>query len=170
MELSIDARAAVAWLQTDPQATATIKDSGQLENALALAQGTGEQQADLLWHAQRTLAAGADDLLDLTALSRSVLGATGSVQFAKVKLLLVRNLAGSSGQVLQAGPGGVANGWTEPFAAEANALVQIGPGGHWMQAAPLDGWNVTSSSKILKVHNPGTTQLDYQIVLVGTSI
>ncbi len=169
MELATDARAAVAWLQTDPQVTATVKDSGQLENTLTLAHGTGEQQADLLWHAQRMLAAGADDLLDLTALSRSALGATGTVQFAKVKLVLVLNLAGSSGQVLQAGPGGATNGWKEPFAGEASALVEIGPGGCWMQAAPLEGWNVTATSKILKMHNPNTSQLNYQIVLVGTS-
>ncbi len=170
MELSIDARAAVAWLQTDPQATATVKDSGQLESTLALIQGTGEQQADLLWHAQYVLAAGAGQQLDLTALSRSALGASGTVQFARVKLILVRNLAETSGQVLHAGPGGTSGGWHTPFAGEANARVVIGPQGHWMQAAPVDGWAVSAGSKMLKLQNVGSSELTCQVVLAGTSV
>ncbi len=170
MQLNVDAQALVAWLQSQQQATADLKDAGRLETAIALAPGTGENQADLIWHAQDTLAAGADQLLDLTALSRSVLGASGTVQFAKVKVVLLRNLADTAGQVLQAGPSGTADGWTGPFGGVGAAMVELGPQGCWFQAAPLDGWNVSATSKVLKLHNPNSAELTYQIVLAGTSI
>ena len=81
--LSLDLKASLTWLFSEGLALSTVNDQAALEFAATLADGTGDSQADKLWHAERTVAAGANDDLDLTALATTVFGSSLTINFAK---------------------------------------------------------------------------------------
>lgn len=130
---------------------------------LALANGTGVNQADLQWSDTRTVGV-AGETLDLNALVDS-LGRT--VNMAKVKVIIVKAAAANTGTIdmgnaaanqFKMGFGGAANTWTLPA------------GGIFMAAAPQAGWSSANGSfDSLKFLGSANGQV-YSIWLIGTSV
>src|SRR5688572_4302932 len=95
--LAVDIKASLVWLFQDAIDLTVVSDSSKLEYAESLADGTAADQADKLWHDQRTVAAGANDDLDLTALVNTIFGSTVTINLVKVKALLIVNLSATAG-------------------------------------------------------------------------
>jgi hypothetical protein len=167
--LAVDIKASLVWLFQETIDLAVVSDSSQLQYVRSLTDGTAADQADKLWHDQRTVAAGANDDLDLTALVNTIFGSTVTMHLAKVKALLIVNLSTAAGDELRL-DSSVANAFTAPFNGSATSQVEIGADSALLLSNKKDGWTVTAATgDILRVRNPGPNAITYQIALVGTS-
>ena len=167
--LSVDVRASLAWLFQEAIDLTTIADSSKLEYARSLADGIAADQADKLWHDERTIAAGANDDLDLTALVNTVFGSTLTIALAKVKALLIVNTSTVSGDELRL-DSSVSNGFRAPFNGSAASIVEVGADSALLLCNKKDGWAVTAGTgDILRIHNPGANAITYRIAVIGTS-
>ena len=167
--LAVDLKASLAWLFSESLSLSTVIDNASLEYDQSLEDGTAADQADLLWHDERAIAASANDDLDLTALSQTVFGSPLAVNFAKVKAILLINTSTMAGDRLRLGGAGAA-AFSAPFAADDDAVVEIGPDSPLLLASKKDGWTVTGgTADVLRVHNPGANEITYKIAIVGTS-
>lgn len=169
--LSVDVKASLHWLFQETLDLATVTDTARLEYARSLADGVSLDQADKLWHDERTLASGASENLDLTALSNSVFGSTVTIGFVRVKALMIVNLATAANEDLAVGGAGSgANAWHAPFKNDADARVVVGADSTLLWINKKHGWSViNSSSDVLKIANDGLGSVTYRIAIVGTS-
>lgn len=167
--LTVDLSAKVQWLFSDTLDLSTVSDASSVSYARSLADGTGLDQADKIWHDSRTVSAGANDDLDLTALPQSLFGSVVTIAFSKVKALLVVNMSTVSGEQLRVG-GAAANAWSAPFNGVSASLVLVGPDSPLLLANKKDGWTVTAGTgDILRITNPTAAAITYRIVILGTS-
>jgi hypothetical protein len=169
--LAVDIKASLHWLFQESLDLATVTDTARLEYARSLADGVSLDQADKLWHDQRTLAAGASENLDLTALTNSVFGSTVTISFLRVKALMIVNLATTANEDLAVGGAGAgANGWHAPFKGNADAKVVVAADSTLLWINKKHGWTVlNNSSDILKIANDGLASETYRIAVVGAS-
>ena len=123
--LASEIKVSIQWLFQEPLALTTVGDASQLAYDDALASGTAADEADRIWSDQRTLAAGANDDLDLTALTHSLFGSTVTIDFARVKAILIVHTSTTSGEKLSL-DSSVTNGFTGPFAGSATSQLEIG--------------------------------------------
>jgi hypothetical protein len=135
--------------------------------AVELSQGTGASQADLIYSAERTIAASGSENLDLSG--TTLLDPAGTaLAFVKVKAILIRAAAANTNNVV------VGNHATAAFQGPFDALtdtISIPPGGFFMVTAPVSGWAVTATTAdLLKIANSSSgTSVTYDIVIIGTS-
>lgn len=132
-----------------------------------LASGTGANQADRVFHDQRTLTASSSENLDLAGSLTDAFGAT--ITFARVKGLLVAASAGNTNNVLV---GGAASNGFVNWVSDATDVVVVRPGGVLALFAPdATAYAVTAATgDLLKVANSGgTTSVIYDIVIIGAS-
>jgi hypothetical protein len=133
--------------------------------SFGIADGTGAGQASKWYRAKRTIAAGANDDLDLSGVLASPLtGAT--LAFTGIKAIIISIYSPDGTKLLRVGPGSVSNPWsgpikgTTPYIEVPYVLPLISP-----SAA---GWSVTAGTgDILRITNPGATSVDYFIWIVG---
>jgi hypothetical protein len=140
--------------------------------ALALTDGTGANQAQLVWSDSRT-ATNDGDVLDLTALADD----RGTVSFTAIKAVYVRN-TGAVALLLNRhsfdnGNVTPANSWASMLEYDAGVCEDAAPaiavpaGGAFAITAPGgSGYPVSSSSRNLAVAAPGSSTT-YDIVLIG---
>ncbi|MBI1899747.1 MAG: hypothetical protein HYS13_01375 [Planctomycetia bacterium] len=168
--LSVDLKASLSWLFSEGLALSTLNDQAALEFAAAIADGVGDSQADKLWHDSRSVGASASDDLDLTALVSTIFGSSVTINFAKVKAILIVNLSTTAGQVLRVGGAGAGQAFAAPFASDAAGKVEVGPNSCLLLSHQKDGWTVTpGTGDILRVNNPNLAAVTYKIAIVGTS-
>ncbi|MBN2293494.1 MAG: hypothetical protein JXM70_13780 [Pirellulales bacterium] len=157
--------AELGWTWRDTAGRTTIVNSNRLRALADLNDGTGTDQADMVWHVEdQILAAGNSSTLDLENLSQSIFGDAISLSMAKVKAILIVNTS-SSGYLLVGGAAG--DEWLEPFAA-AGDKVKVMPGGQLLLANPGGGWSVGAGSTDLKIEAV-MAQATYDIAILGTS-
>ena len=147
---------------------AAAKATLNITKNIELATGTGAGQADLLFSDQRTLAASANEDLDLAGVLADALGAT--LTFARVKGLYVAAAAGNTNNVV------VGDAATNTWAAllGTDGTVALRPGAFLLVAvgaADATGYAVTAGTgDLLRVANSGGgTTVTYDIVVVGAS-
>lgn len=135
-----------------------------LNFATSWASGVGASQSDIVWGDERTIAASGTDDLDL---SGSLVGALGTVVFARVKLLVVIASAGNTNNVVV---GGAASAqFVGPFGAAAHTIA-VPPGGPFLIGNPsAAGWAVTATTAdLLRIANGGAgTGVTYKILIIG---
>ena len=127
--------------------------------------GAGANQAQKLFTDQRTLAASANESLDLSGVLADVFGA--AITFTKIKAILVKAADGNTNDVVLGGA--ASNAWVGPFGASTHT-VAVKPGGTVMFVAPdANGYPVTAGTgDLLKVANSaGGSGVTYDIVIVG---
>lgn len=151
---------------TSPLDLSTPTDALDYTQRIALTSGTGANQADMMWHDTRTLAASGTENIDLAG---SLTGAFGTtLTFARIKGLVVAAASGNTNDVQVAR--GSSNGFLMFLAASDGFLVK--PGGYFCWFAPgATGVAVTAgSSDILTITNSaGSTGVTYDIVIIGAS-
>jgi hypothetical protein len=169
--LAVDIKGSLHWLFQESLDLATVTDTARLEYARSLGDGVSLDQADKLWHDQRTLASGASENLDLTALTNSVFGSTVTIGFVRVKALMIVNLATTANEDLAVGGAGSgANAWHAPFKNDADARVVVAADSMLLWINKKHGWTViNNSSDILKIANDGLASVTYRIAIVGAS-
>ena len=129
-----------------------------------LANGTGTDQADLIFHDRRTLVATSEDF-DLAATLLDVYGS--AITFVDVKGLFINNRNTTAGHTLSIG--GAAGTQFVSWVGAANDEVNIGPNGLFVLWSPIDGYAVgAGASDLLKI-DAGANTIIYDIVVIGTS-
>lgn len=166
MGLTSKLLASVIAAHTNPLDLATGKNDLSYTKQIDLASGVGANQADKLWHDQRTLAASATEDLDLAGVLVDAFGATFTL--ARVKGLIVAAAPGNTNNVLIGNA--TANAWSTLLGATGVATIR--PGGLLAVFAPdATAYAVTAGTgDLLKVANSGAgTGVTYDIVIIGAS-
>ena len=166
---SVTLGANVSLLETGTTTTLGVTPGARLivSRAVALANGTGANQADRVWSRRSTLAASASETWDLNGVLTDTFG--NAVNFVKIKGLFLYAASGNTNNVVLGNA--AANAWVGPFGA-ATHTIATAPDGYLQFIAPgLAGWAVTAgTADQLKVANSGAgTSVTYDLVLVGTS-
>lgn len=164
--LAVDLLAKLTWNFQEVLDLSTLQDSMSLEYKKSLADGTAVNLADKIWHDKRTLAAGANETLDLNALVTSIFGSNVTINLVKVKALFIVNVLTVAAEDLVVGAAastpflGPLGGTTPTQRCEADSYLA------WVNR--VDGWS-TSGANNLKIANAGAASNEYRIVIVGTS-
>ena len=129
--------------------------------------GTGANQADRIWHDQRTIAASGTDDLDLAGVLVDVFGAT--VTFARIRAIVVQAASGNTNNVVI---GAAASNQFATWVGAATHTVNVRPGGLFTLAATdATSYAVTAGTgDLLRIANSGAgTSVTYDVVLIGAS-
>jgi hypothetical protein len=142
----------------------TPEDRLSLDKSDRLADGISTDQADVLWHDTRTLAATSEDL-DLAGSLTDGMGNT--VTFAAVKGILIHNTNTTAGETLTLG-GAASSAFASIFGDSSDKLV-IRPDGLALLWAPRVGYTVTAGTGDKLKVDAGAATIIYDILIVGTS-
>lgn len=151
---------------TNPLDLSTPTDPLVKAIKMILTSGTSTDQADRIFHDQRTLTASGTEDLDLAGSLTGPLGST--VTFARIKLLLVTAAAANTNNVQLTRP--ASNG--VPLFLAASDGIPILPGGGFLWWAPnAAGVAVTASTGDLLTftNSAGSTSVTYDVVIIGAS-
>jgi hypothetical protein len=138
-----------------------------LGKAIALATGTGADQADLIWTDTRTIAASGTDDLDLAGSLTGMLG--GTLTFARIRAIYVAAAVANTNNVVIGAA--ASNQFVGPFGASTHTAM-VKPGGVFLAAnRDTTGWAVTASTAdLLRIANSGSgTGVTYDIAILGCS-
>ncbi len=153
------------WLHQDTQDFSTLNDNSQIRHKKSFTAGTAAGQIDEIWRDQRTVINGANDDLDLTALQTTRLGGTTTVNFARIKLIYIENLATNVARVLTVGSG--PQTFVGPFGGTAHT-VSVPAESPLILVNRGDGWTVTNASAdTLRIANSSGDSITYNILLLG---
>ena len=142
----------------------TPEDKFQQSVVDVLSSGTGLDNADLVFHDSRTLAATSEDL-DLAASLSDSFGNT--LTFVKVKGIFIKNTSTTAGDILSVG-GAAANQFIN-WVGNSSDIINIGPDGVLFLWDPsLAAYAVTAGTgDLLKIDAGGNT-ITYEIIIIGT--
>lgn len=127
--------------------------------------GTGANQADMIFTDTRTLSASATENLDLAASLTNAFGTT--LTFTKVKAILITAATGNTNAVQVTRP--ASNG--VPLFMAAGDGIALTPGGVFYAAWPdASGVAVTASTGdlITITNSAGGTSVTYNVLIIGT--
>jgi hypothetical protein len=128
-----------------------------------LTNGTGANKGQVVWHDERTLAAGTPESLDLAG---ALACAFGVITFSKVKLIAIKVVTTTPNYRLEVG-GAAANQFIN-WVGNANDVIIVGAGGLFCLSSPVDGYAVTGGTgDLLKINNPSAGGVTYDIWVVG---
>jgi len=133
---------------------------------ITLLSGTGTNQADRIFHDNRTINASATDSLDLAG-GGLVDPFNAALTIVKLKLVYVYADPANTNNVVVTRP---ASNGVPLFAAAGDALPVL-PGGEFLWVAPGAGITVTPTTADLLdlVNSAGGSQVKCDVVLIGTS-
>jgi hypothetical protein len=148
-------------------------DIGQVAHTFAFGpsfvwgQGTGANQITQAFMDNRTLAASANEDLDLSGSLINALGQT--LLFTKIRGLIVRAAAANTNNVIV---GGATSNALATFFGAATHTLTVRPGGLIALIAPdTTGYAVTAGTgDLLRIANSGAgTSVSYELILLGTT-
>jgi hypothetical protein len=128
------------------------------------ADGTGADQAQIVWGDTRTLGSSASESLDLAGGLTHELG--GTITFTAIKEIIIEGDEDNTGN-LRVGAG-VANAFVGPFGASAIGNL-VGPLGLFHQRdRSATGWAVTAGTgDLLRIENLVAATANYNITIIG---
>lgn len=134
-----------------------------------IANGTGDDQFDLLWMDERTIAASGTEDLDLAGALADAFGST--VTAVEIGGIIIDAADGNTNDVLVGNATApVVDG---PFGASGDQVVPVKPGGLFVWFAPNDGDGIgitATTGDDLKVANSSSgTGVTYRIAVLGRS-
>jgi hypothetical protein len=141
----------------------TVTDNTGVTSTDTIANGTGANNAQVLWHDQRTLTTATGDDLDLAG---GLTNAFGTVTFTKIKGLFIEVTTATTGYRLQVGAD--ASNPVSTLFGDATDLLVVQAGGQLLLTAPVDGYTVTGATgDILQIYNPSGGSVTYKIMIIG---
>lgn len=143
----------------------TVKDPMAVDYSIALASGTGANQASNVFHDQRTLTASSSENLDLAGTLTNAFGVT--LTFTKIKAVIIHAATTNTNNV-QVG-GAASNGWIA-WVGDATDIISVKPGGTFVWIAPdvNGGAVVAATGDLLKVANSSSgTSVVYDVTIIG---
>lgn len=138
-------------------------DDIALTRGISFTDGTGANQADIVWHDTRTLTDGESETLSLD--TGSLKDAFGTeLSFDILKGLYIKNNSTDAYLLV-----GAATGTQLGLFNHTSDILKIPPGGEFFYSAPNATGLDTTSNPDLKIAHDGTgsSSLTYDIVLVG---
>ena len=131
------------------------------------ASGTSAYQGTTFTSDNRTLGAGAADSFDLAGGLVDIFG--NVVTFTRIRAILIETTAGSAGDLTLFAATAGSNAFVGPM--NFGAQIRVPPGCTWGGAAPNpDGWPVIAgTADILFVSNQSAGNINYSIILIGTT-
>jgi hypothetical protein len=167
--LTSEIKASLSWLFQDALDLSLVSDSSKLDYQIALPHGAGAEQADKVWHDERTLAAGASENVILSALPLEMFGGNWTISLASVKAILLVNGASAPGENLVLG-GAASQAWQGPFAAAGDKLV-VPADSCLLLVNKKAGWAVNAGvADMLRIANAGAGSITYKIAILGVSV
>lgn len=148
----------------------SIAGPNEIKAEFTLEDGTSAGQIDLVFSDRRTLSVG-NEVLDLAGTLTDSFGNT--ITFAKVMMVLIKNRSTTDGDDLEVGPDAT-NGWAGAF-ADASDRVVVAAGrtadepGLFLWFDPRGQAVSAGSTDELYIENVGANDVDYDILIVGTS-
>lgn len=138
-----------------------------LSLAKSLTSGTGAGQADMAFSDTRTLAASANEDLDLAGVLSAAFG--GTLTFVRIKAIIVTADPGNTNNVIIGGA--AATQFVGPFGAATHTIALQPGNGFAITATGATGWTVgAGASDFLRIANSGgTTGVTYSILIIGAS-
>lgn len=137
-----------------------------IAKSIALTNGTGANQSDLVWSDQRTVTASSTDSIDLAGSLTDAFGA--ALTFARIKVLVVTAATANTNNVVVTRP--AANG--VPLFSAAGDAVPVRPGGVFVWAcSDATGVAVTAGTgDLLDFVNSGAgSSVVYDVAVIGAS-
>jgi hypothetical protein len=168
--LSVDGLMRLSTLIRDTDTGASQRRSFGAQSvpslALGLTYGTGNNKANKLYCAKRTLAATTFDLIDLAGGLSDGIGNT--LTFTKIKLCLVAIVSPASTKSLRVGPQNQSNPYLGAWGGTGATVYQTINQWGIVDYEPLTGHTVTAGTgDILPIYNPGAGSLDYWLLIAG---
>ena len=155
---------------------ARLTGAGDLGNAsapldysklIAMGDGTGLNQADVLWHDQRTLGSGANEDLDLAGSLTDLLG--NAITVVDLKLVLFHVPTAGAGPITVSRP---ASNGVPLFGAASDSVKVMGGGAFlWVNPDATDVVTVTAGTGDLinVLNDDGAASVTYDVIIAGTS-
>jgi hypothetical protein len=133
---------------------------------LALGFGTGNNQANNWWADERTVAAGADDPLDLAGVLTNVFGELLNLTAVKLLVILIKDADGV--KQVRVGPQGLAAAIQGPWGGvTATNYTTVDSFGVPINN-PWAGYPVVGgTTDKVQVHNPSAVAVTYRILIAG---
>lgn len=166
LTLGTELNVRLAATLTNPLDLSTPTDALVKAIKLVMTSGTSTDQADRIFHDQRTLSASATEDLDLAGSLTGPLGTT--ITFARIKVVLVSAASGNTNSVQVTRP---ASNGVPLFLAAGDGLA-VRPGGLFAWAATdSTGVAVTAGTGDLLTftNSAGSTSVTYDVVIIGAS-
>jgi hypothetical protein len=176
--LNVSHGLSVSWnFEGVPPAIGSLGNSGKVTAALALAQGTGNLQANEPYVAQGVLTVGSPmTLINLYGVLQDVFKTT--LNFTAIKFFFIQNNGTPNGNggfdlnsdaiLLVGGAGAAGHAWDDPFNGNQDCQLKVGAGDHWCATNRLTGFSVANNSaNILKLQHSGTEAITWTLVLAG---
>lgn len=165
--MALDTRLKLTLASTQTSSLDLVSRSAPLSIAksIALTNGTGANQADLVWSDQRTVTASATDSVDLAGSLTDAFGA--ALTFTRIKVLVVQAAATNTNNVNVTRP---ANG--APLFLASGDGIAVRPGGLFVWAcSDATGVAVTAGTgDLLDFVNSGAgSSVTYDVVIIGAS-
>jgi hypothetical protein len=137
----------------------------QLNEVVSFTPGAAAGQANLVFADNRTIAASANDDIDLNGSLPAPFG--GTIGFTAVRAIIIRAAAGNTNNLVVGAA--ASNPFVGPFGAAAHTLA-IRPGDELVLTARNAGWTVTpATADILRIANGGAgTPVNYDIIILGS--
>ena len=156
---------------------ATVKAPVTMAKVMEFPFGADVGSHNQIWWDRRTLAASADDELDLTGdeAGEQLLNAFGvKVYFDSVRLVIVINRSdetigahAASDAIISVGPGD-GNDWLGPFQANTHRLNVL-PGCPLILLSPADIQTVSADDDVKITNEDGAAEALYDILIAGVS-
>lgn len=157
----------VSGTLVDGASIGSAQQSVAYRAAVALANGTGANQANQIYTARRTIPASSNESLDLSGVLANAFGAL--LNFTAIKAIVVSAAAANTNDVVV---GGAASNGFISWVGAATDTVKVKPGGTFAVVAPgAAGYAVTAgTADLLKITNSNSgTAVTYDIVIVGVA-
>lgn len=145
-------------------------DPMSLAIAKTIADGTGANQGNRIFHDKRTLSPTTSENLDMFDFAGAVDPVGQPYALSRVICVIVENKNTTAGQKMLVGGEGSAAAWNSPFNGVDTDKLSVEPGGVLvLYAGSAAGYVVTDvSNYLLKIDNPNAVALDYNIVIIGS--
>lgn len=167
MSVQGDLRINIDLVLTKAADLGTARFPVSLDDVTRVTPGTGAKQADKLFTDTRTLAASAQEDIDLAGALTDNFGA--AMSFAEVMAIYIKARAENTNNVVVGGAS--SNAFAGPF-ADASDKIVLKPGASVLiKDETAAGWAVTAGTgDLLRIANSGSgTSVTYDIVIVGRS-
>lgn len=154
-------RTVLSWSRVDTQEVGAVTNAKNQIATYNITDGDGPGEADLVFADERTIPANSVETFDLLNLTQQALGISVPFVFRQLRLIKVLNTATVAGCRLLVGCD--AGSPSSIYAAE------VGPGSEWIAINHVDAWRVTSANSVVRIANPTSSPITYQLYLIGTS-
>lgn len=160
--LTATVRTVMFWNRTQDQDIGATVNTQNDQRTYAITDGSGAQQADLVYAARRTITANSLEEIDLRDITQTTFGVSVEFDFRQLRLIRLRNDETTAGRVIRVG--------VDPGRPSVVYAAEVGPGSEWFSINHNDAWQVTEDNRLLYIANPSAATVNYSLWLVGTSV